>query len=401
VQSSYWSISTSVSGPSRRSAKPTAANDEFLATLAHELRNPIGPIRNAIEILRLSSDDPTAVTEVREVLARQVKQLSHIVEDLIDVSRIVEKKIELHPQRIAVSSVVDTAVDTCRSLIEACSHRLNVSLPTEPIYVDADPVRVTQVVINLLNNAAKFTEAGGNIWLSAERIGGGRDEVAIRVRDSGIGIPQDLLPRIFDMFTQGEPTTDRARGGLGLGLTLARSRIQMHGGTIEAHSPGPGKGSEFVVRLPAASGDRSQTPDPPEGVDTGPSDPPRKVSKRVLVIDDNHDQVQSLGRLLRLMGHEVSAASDGPGGVKAAIEFLPDVALLDIGLPGINGYEVACRIREQDAFRHALLIAQTGWGQAEDRRRSEEAGFDYHLVKPIDPTVLEKLFESPSEERGE
>ena len=376
--------------------------DEFLATLAHELRNPVSPIANAVEIMRLAPDDAASTAQAREVLYRQVKQLSRIVEDLIDVSRIVEKKVELKPERVNLSAVVQTALESCLSQIEARHHRLDVSLPQESVAFVADPVRLGQILINLLNNAAKFTEVGGLIWLSAEVRGDripGRGEdasvagptrtphVVIKVRDNGIGISGDLLPHVFEMFTQGD-RSESQRGGLGIGLSLVRALVQMHGGEIEAFSEGVGKGSEFIVRLPL-------TGELTESFAEDGSTPLSRVAavrrQRILVVDDNEDQAQSLAMLLKVLGHDTRMAFDGPSAVELASSFVPDVALVDIGIPGINGYEVARRVRELEHLRSTVLIAQTGWNQNDDRRRSREAGFDYHMVKPLDMSVLQRI----------
>jgi two-component system CheB/CheR fusion protein len=372
--------------------------DEFLATLAHELRNPLAPIRNAVEAMHLAGDDPAAVARVRDVLHRQVGLMSRIVDDLLDISRIVKKKIVLRPQRVALAAVVETAVETCRSFIEASRLRLCVELPREPLYLDVDPARLSQVLVNLLNNAAKFTEAGGEITLTAERAEGkshpasAAGEVVLRVRDTGIGIAPDLLPRVFDMFTQGDRTLERSRGGLGIGLSLVRSLVQMHHGSVEAHSAGPGKGSEFVVRLPLAD---AGSPAPPTPAADQSAETPKSDPRRILVIDDNQDQAQSLAMVLELMGHEVRLTHDGPGGLEEAAKFVPHVVLLDIGLPGMSGYDVARRIRENPKLKGVLLVAQTGWGQAEDRRRSKEAGFDHHMIKPVDLDILRQILATP------
>ena len=374
--------------------------DEFLATLAHELRNPVSPIANAVEIMRLAPDDAATVAHAREVLERQVKQLSRIVEDLIDVSRIVEKKVELKPEQVNLSAVVQTALESCLSQIEGRHQRLDVSLPREEVAFVADPVRLGQILINLLNNAAKFTEVGGLIWLSAEvrgdRISGRMDgaseatatrtpHVVIKVRDNGIGISGELLPHVFEMFTQGD-RSESQRGGLGIGLSLVRALVQMHGGEIEAFSEGAGKGSEFIVRLPLHSGLT-------ESLDDG-SRPMSRVAgtrRRIMVVDDNEDQAHSLAMLLRVLGHETRMAFDGPSAVELAASFVPDIALVDIGIPGINGYEVARRLREFEHLRSTILVAQTGWNQNDDRRRSREAGFDYHMVKPLDMPALQRI----------
>jgi PAS domain S-box-containing protein len=361
--------------------------DEFLATLAHELRNPLGPIRNAIEIMRMSGDDPETIVRVRAMLERQVRQLAHIVDDLIDVARIVERKVELHRERVALRTIVETAVETCRSLIERCRHELSVTMPAEPLDLDGDAVRLAQVIINLLNNAARYTPPGGRIWLTIEHTppaSGERDEVVVRVRDDGIGIRPEVLPHVFDMFTQGESLPHQGKAGLGIGLTLVQSLVVMHGGSVEVHSEGPGRGSEFVVRLPLAAA----VSEPPRWKPPGKGE---IVRRRVLVVDDNADQLESLGLLFELMGHEVRMASSGPVALETATAFRPDIALIDIGLPGMSGHEVARHIREQPELRDVVLVAQTGWGQDDDQRRSRDAGFDHHLVKPVKRETLERL----------
>jgi two-component system CheB/CheR fusion protein len=366
--------------------------DEFLAILAHELRNPLAPIRNAVEIMRRSSDDPNAMTRVRDMLERQVRQIGGIVDDLIDVTRIVEKKIELHRERVPLNSIVETALESCRSIIDGCGHQLTVHLPPKPVYLDADRVRLSQVLVNLLNNSAKYTESGGQIWLTAEVVNSGREhpELFVRVRDTGIGISADLLPNIFDMFTQGSRGPHHGRSGLGVGLTLVRSLVQMHGGSVSAQSAGPGKGSEITVRLPVAEVKPEPMPVAPPLAAARPAIAP----KRILVVDDHRDQAESLGQLLKLMGHEVHVAFNGQDALSALNAFRPEVGLLDIGLPGINGYELARRIREHPQFKNIILVAQTGWGQEKDRQRSKEAGFDHHLVKPVGPEMIEKILQT-------
>ena len=360
--------------------------DEFLAMLAHELRNPIAPIRNATEIIRLAGSDPRVLREAQEVLQRQVAQLSRIVEDLIDVSRIVERKIELRPERVALDAVVDMAVETSRSFIEACRHRLDISLPAPQVHLDVDPTRLAQVLVNLLNNAAKFMDPGGRIWLTAERVKAassrdGHETVRIKVRDAGPGIAPELLPRVFDLFAQGGSATDR-RGGLGIGLTLVQSLVRMQGGQVEARSAGSGKGSEFVIDLPVAPAEQAPRAQPADSVAAVAM--PAHGRRRILVVDDNEDQAQSLSLLLSLLGHEVEVARDGPGAIEAARRFRPEVGLIDIGLPGMSGYDVARELRRMKDLGSLVLVAQTGWGQESDRRRSDEAGFDHHVVKPLD-----------------
>ena len=365
--------------------------DEFLATLAHELRNPLAPIRNAVEIMRLAGNDREAIERSRAVLDRQAQQLARIVEDLIDLARIVEKKVEMRRERVEVRTVVETALETSRPQMEEAQLRLIVHLPDEPLYLDADPVRIAQVLVNLLNNAARHTAAGGEVILAVERApaagtgvsaidgtGQASDDVVLRVRDTGSGIPSTLLPHIFEMFTQGPRTTQQGRGGLGVGLALVRNLIQMHGGSVHAYSAGAGEGSEFVVRLP-----RAEPPPAARWESPGSGEQGSISRKQIVVVDDNDDQVQSLAMLLTMMGHTVHRAASGPEAIEKAIEFRPDLMLIDIGMPGMEGYEVARRIRERPELQQVVLVAQTGWGGDSDRQRSREAGFDSHLVKPL------------------
>jgi two-component system CheB/CheR fusion protein len=382
----------------RRLREVDRRKDEFLATLAHELRNPIAPIRNALEILDLCEGEPEATRLARDVLKRQVRQLSRIVDDLIDVSRIVERKIELRPARIALSDVVDMAVETTRTFIEACRHRLIVSLPPRPVYLDADLGRLAQVIVNLLNNAAKYMKPGGKIWLAAETVRNveksaeGPEEVRISVRDTGIGIEPELLPRIFDMFTQGSNDIEHGRGGLGIGLTLAKSLVEMHGGRLTASSAGRDHGTEFVITLPVARLEPVAA-EPERGAE--PRAARAAHPRRILVVDDNPDQVESMRLLLGLHGHEVEIARDGPSALAAIDRRPPEFALVDIGLPGMTGYELARLIRERPNGNAVTIVAQTGWGQDHDRARAEQAGFDHHLVKPIDIRRLEEILAGP------
>jgi two-component system CheB/CheR fusion protein len=350
--------------------------DEFLALLAHELRNPLGAVRNATEIMRIAGADPHVVAQAHEVLDRQVSQLSRIVDDLIDVTRIVEQKIELRKQRVSLSSIVEASLETCRSMIEKCTHRLRVNLPSKPIYLDVDPARMAQVLVNLIDNATKYTNPGGDISLSVKAEDSSR--VEIRVRDNGTGIRRELLPHVFEMFTQGVRAPEHGHGGLGVGLTLVRSLVEMHGGDVEARSEGLGKGSEFVVRLPVADGPGTLASPVTATPAKGPVEP-----RRVLVIDDNCDQLSSLSELLKVLGHDVRVAKDGSEALRIVPEFQPEVVLLDIGLPGMSGYEVARRIRGLKNGDRMVLVAQTGWGQETDRQRSKDSGFDHHLVKPV------------------
>lgn len=363
--------------------------DEFIAILAHELRNPLAPIRNAVELLRIKGPQDSEIEWCRNVIEHQVAQMARLMDDLLDVSRITRNKLELRQERLALDKVVGDAVETSRPLFHG---RLNltVELPAEPLWLEADPTRLSQVFSNLLNNAAKYTDAGGSIRLHAER---DHDQVVITVQDSGIGISADLLPNLFDMFVQGDGA-GRSQGGLGVGLTLARDIVRMHGGSIEAQSPGRHQGSKFIVRLPLA--------EPPAdnarmAATYGKETPAATRGKRVLIVEDNNDQAQSLARLLQLMGHETRIAGDGPSALEILGQFAADLALIDVGLPGMSGYDVARSIRSRLEYRHTMLVAQTGWGRDEDRQRAREAGFDHHLVKPIDHQILRKILDGSEE----
>jgi signal transduction histidine kinase/DNA-binding response OmpR family regulator len=358
--------------------------NEFLSMLAHELRNPLAPIRNAAQVLRVRDPDQPELRWARDVIDRQVDQLVRLVDDLLDVSRITQGKIRLVIEPVAVESIVSQAVETSRPVIDARKHLLSVSLPPDPLWVRGDAVRLAQVLTNLLNNAAKYTDEGGHIWLTVRRDG---DEAVLSVRDTGVGIPRAMLGRIFELFSQVDRSLDRSQGGLGIGLTLVRYLMQMHGGTVYAFSAGPGQGSEFVARLPAlavAHRQRATDSDPATLVADG-------IGTRIMVVDDNRDAAFSLAMLLRLDGFEVRTACDGPGALEIAESFHPQAILLDIGLPGMDGYAVARRLRELPAVGRALLVAVTGYNQEEDRRRSQEAGFDHYLVKPVDPAMLAAL----------
>jgi signal transduction histidine kinase/ActR/RegA family two-component response regulator len=358
--------------------------DEFLAILAHELRNPLAPIRNSVHILRATSRSEPVVEHVGEVIERQVNQMVRLVDDLLEVSRITRGTIDLRREEVDLAGTLASAVETSMPLIEQGGQRLAVALPAEPLTVAGDSVRLTQVFANLLNNAAKYTAAGGEIELRAERAG---DSIEVAVRDTGRGIPAEMLPRVFEMFAQVDRSPDRVRGGLGIGLTLVKRLVEMHGGSVEARSEGLGKGSEFVVRLPlAAAGSQSAA-----GAAAKRTRSAVLAARRILVVDDNRDAASSLGMLLELRGAEVLVVHDGPAALKALATHQPSVVLLDIGMPGMDGYEVARRIRQQPEHRDVTLIALTGWGQEEDRQRSRAAGFDYHLTKPADVAALESL----------
>ncbi len=364
--------------------------DEFLATLAHELRNPLAPIGNVLALMRMrSSMGEAELAHVRELIGRQVHTLVRLVDDLLDVSRITHGGIELRKERIRLADTVRAALDTSAPLVEAGEHRLAVELPAEPVWLEADPIRLAQVFSNLLNNAAKYTPRGGRIELRAEVEG---DSVRVRVADTGIGIAPDIMPRIFELFVQGDRSLERTRGGLGVGLTLVRQFVQLHGGTVHAHSEGEGRGSVFTVRLPVCPGREGNA-----GVPGGAAPLARGGGRRILVVDDNVDSAETLKELLRGFGNEVRTAYDGVEAVSAAADFEPDVVLLDIGLPKMNGYDVARRLRQQKRGRDLVLVALTGWGQEEDRRRSREAGYDHHLVKPVDLGSLQELLRGAAE----
>ena len=357
--------------------------DEFLATLAHELRNPLAPIRNALQIMRLTGDEKAAVEQARIMMERQLGQMIRLIDDLLDVSRITRGKLDLRKERVELAAIIKNAVDTALPHIEAAGHELDVNVPAQPLYLDADPVRLAQVLSNLLNNAAKYTERGGRISLAAER----RDrEAVVTVRDTGVGIPSEALSSIFEMFTQIDHSLERAHGGLGIGLTLVKRLVEMHGGSVEAHSAGVGKGAEFVVRLPVIG-----LPSPVQESTTDNERRVRAIKWRILVADDNGDAAESMGTMLRLMGNEVRTVRDGVQAVEEASAFRPDLVLLDIGMPRLNGYEAARRIRRERWGKNMLLVALTGWGQDEDKRRASEAGFDRHFTKPVDPSLLDQL----------
>jgi signal transduction histidine kinase/DNA-binding response OmpR family regulator len=360
--------------------------NEFLAMLAHELRNPLAPIRNAVQVLQAENSTARQQQWSKEVIARQVDQMVRMVDDLLDVSRITRGKIALRTSPVDVASVVADAVETSRPLIDSRHHELIVSIPPEPLPAEGDATRLAQVVANLLNNAAKYTDEGGRIWLSVER---DAEEIVVRVRDTGQGVPPEMLSRIFEPFTQVDRSIDRSQGGLGIGLTLARRLIELHGGRISAHSSGPGSGSEFIVRLPALASP-VQTPQPANGWHRESDRSPTTL--RTLIIDDNVDGAESLAVLLQALGLDVRTAYDGPTGLAAAANFKPDAVLLDIGLPRMDGYEVARQFRLGTEGDRLLLIALSGYGQEDDRRRSEQAGFDHHLVKPVSPDALLDLF---------
>jgi PAS domain S-box-containing protein len=363
--------------------------DEFLATLAHELRNPLAPIRNAVQILMMKTPVDADLAWCREVIDRQARHMARLLDDLLDVSRITHNKIELRRERIDLSAVVQNAVETTRPMIDERHQQLKVRLPEAPLPIEADPIRLSQVFSNLLNNASKYSEDGGHVGLSCERRGA---DVVVSVRDDGMGITSEMLPRIFDLFSQAERGLPRAQGGLGIGLSLARGLVELHGGTLEAKSSGIDRGSEFVVCLPMVGESTRGASRADTDADTDQRRP-RTVRRRVLIVDDLKDSADSLAILLSMMGHETHTAYDGEEGVAAAERLRPDAVLLDIGMPKLNGYEACEKIRARPWGKKTLLIAVTGWGQEDDRRRTERAGFDRHLVKPVDPDEVAKILE--------
>lgn len=361
--------------------------DEFLAMLSHELRNPLAPISNAVHLLRMRKNEEPLQQKARIIIERQLAQLTRLVDDLMEVSRITTGRVQLRCERVVVSGVVERAVESARPLIDQRGHELTVSLPPQPIWLNADASRLEQVVVNLLTNAAKYTEQGGHIWLTVQEEG---EDCVLRVRDTGVGIAPDLLPRVFDLFTQAERSLDRSQGGLGIGLALVQRLVEMHEGKVAVISV-LGQGSEFVVRLPIAPTAEPQSPSSPTEK-AKPSGP----SLRVLVVDDNVDTAGSLAMLLEASGHEVRTAHDGLTALEAALNYRPNVVLLDIGLPGLNGFEVAKRLRQQPVFQHVVLVAMTGYGQEADRQRSLDAGFNHHLVKPAEFRKVQEILASVS-----
>jgi PAS domain S-box-containing protein len=348
--------------------------DEFLATLAHELRNPLAPIRHSLEILLRSEGDPRLFRHATDILGRQLSHMIRLVDDLLDVSRITRDKLQLRKTRVDLASIIKHAVEASRPLAERDQQTIEVSLPEQPIYLDADAVRLTQVFSNLFNNACQYTEPGGRIWLTAEGRGA---EVVVVVRDSGIGMPADQLDGIFEMFAQVDDESERPRRGLGIGLTLVRRLVQLHDGTVTARSEGRGLGSEFEVRLPVAESH-------PDLEASEPSRPVDSTARRILVVDDNHDSAESIATLLQISGHETFVVHDGLSAVEAAEHLRPDVVLLDVGLPKLSGIDACRRMRSHAWGRGMVIVALTGWGQESDRRNTREAGFDAHLVKPVD-----------------
>jgi PAS domain S-box-containing protein len=364
-------------------AEADQQKNAFLAMLAHELRNPLAPMRNALYLMKMPEAGGGMVTQARDMMERQLHCLVRLVDDLLDVSRIIRSKIELKKEPVDLAVAVARAVETAQPVIDAQGHRLAILLPAQPLWVEADLIRLAQVIANLLMNAAKYTDEAGRISLTVERDG---EAAVVCVRDSGVGIPPELLPRIFDLFVQGDRSLARSQGGLGIGLTLVKRLVEMHGGGVTATSAGAGRGSEFTVRLPALPEGRGGEGHGAMGVRAHVTD---ALRKRVLVVDDNVDAAESIAMILRVSGHDVRCVHDGPSALQAAKAYRPDVVVLDIGLPGMSGYHVARQLREQPEFRRTPLVAMTGYGQEEDHRLSQEAGFDHHLTKPVDPDALQ------------
>ncbi len=370
----------------KRADDLAAANrnmEEFMALLSHELRNPLSPILNALNVQRQVKTDDPILRQAGDIIERQMGHMVRMVDDLLDISRITKGKLRLNKERVELRVIVNRAAEAARPFVDCCKHEFSMSLPTQPIWVEADPTRLEQIVVNLLNNAAKYTNAGGLIRLSVKP---GEGEAIIKVWDNGLGMPPEMLPRIFDLFTQVDCTLNRSHGGLGVGLALVRTLVEMHDGRVQAYSAGLKKGSEFTVILPALTSvaERETTVVLNKPRPTGPS-------ARVLVAEDNIDAGDSLSLLLRLHGHEVLVARTGPSALEVASAFKPNVVLLDIGLPGMDGYQVAERLREKPEFKNAVICALTGWTPSDaDHDRPKKAGFDHHFVKPVD---LKKLLE--------
>jgi two-component system CheB/CheR fusion protein len=360
--------------------------DEFLSILGHELRNSLAPILNSLHVLNLRGAPDEGQRRFLDVIDRQTHHMAHLVNNLLDVSRIARGRVELHKEPVGLEALVNRAVESSRPYLESRGQKLTVTLPPRSVVIDADPARMEQVLTNLLSNAAKFTDVGGQIWLAAEYQGGA---ITLRVRDTGVGIAPEMRQHIFDPFAPMEHPMSHPRGGLGLGLTLVHGLVEMHGGTIEAFSEGPGKGSEFVIRMPATlEAPPAEAPAPAEAAAE------QEQPLRVLVIEDNKDTASTLGVILKLWGHEIEIAYNGHAGLNAARQFRPDVVLLDIELPGLDGYTVAKSMRQVPELEQTTLVAISGYGQPEDQARSSEAGINYHYTKPIDLPSLRKLLAS-------
>ena len=369
-------------------AEADREKNEFLAMLGHELRNPLAPMRNALHLMKMPGANIERVGQARDVLERQLEYLARMVDDLLDVSRMIRGQIELRREAVDVAVAITRAIETAQPAIDAKNHELSVAVPDRPIWVEGDRIRLAQVIANLLTNAAKYTDEAGRISVCAAREG---EEVVLSVRDTGAGITPELQARIFELFVQGDRTLDRSQGGLGIGLTLVKRLVEMHGGSVAVASKGTGQGSEFTIRLPALREPRGHQNSGVSAARVNPGAP----GKRVLIVDDNVDACESIAMILRISGHDVRCVYDGPSVLQTAVSYRPDVVILDIGLPGMSGYEVARRLRQLPEIKHTPLVAVTGYGRDDDRRRSREAGFDYHLIKPIDPDDLQAIVARP------
>jgi PAS domain S-box-containing protein len=369
-----------------QSSDASRLKDEFLATLAHELRNPLAPIRSALDLLKIAPADGSVAATARETMERQLAQMVRLIDDLLDLSRVSRGIVELRHTRLPLAAALRDAVETSRPLIEQCGHSWAVTLPGEELVLDADPTRIVQVFANLLNNAAKFTPRGGRIELTLARAGA--DHAVVTVRDNGIGIPAAKLHSVFDMFAQVDRSHAQVGGGLGIGLTIVQRLVEMHGGAVEAHSDGLGAGSEFRVHLPLAPAEPPHDAAPGGGAS---EHPPPASGRRVLVADDNVDAAESLSLVLQLLGHDTRTAHDGEQALAIAREYRPDAMVLDVAMPKLSGHDLARRIRAEPWGQHILLIAASGWGQEDDKQRSRDAGFDFHLVKPVESTTLDSL----------
>lgn len=365
--------------------------DLFIATLAHELRNPLAPIRNGLQCLRLLRETQEDVP-IYEIMERQLEHMVRLVDDLLDVSRINTGKVQLRLEQVVLRQIIDDAVAACRPQIEAAKHELTIRIPAEPVYLNADPARLAQVLTNLLQNASKFTESCGHISLTADCV---QQQVEISVKDSGVGIPKEALPRVFDVFAQVQDVRTRTKGGLGLGLSIVKSLVEMHGGTVEVQSEGLGQGTEFTIRLPILI--HHETPSPVE-ISIVNEDACANAL-RVLVVDDNQDAAETMAQALNMLGCACRSAFDGFTALKLAEEFEPDAFVLDLGMPGMSGFDLARRLRENARFQTSLLIAVTGWDKEDDRRSSKQAGFDHHFAKPVDLCILKDLLQPSSDSR--
>lgn len=365
-------------------AKADQLKDEFIATLAHELRNPLAPVRTGLKVLRITKDDEV-FRKTLAMMDRQLGQMTRLIDDLLDVSRITSSKVQLRIERISMRAIVEAAVEAARPILETARHTLVVKLPPQPLWLDADPTRLAQVIGNLLNNAAKYSQDESHIHLSVSQQG---SQVVIKVSDTGLGIPEDMLSQVFEMFTQVNRTLDRAQGGLGIGLALVKQLVEMHNGSVVAESAGTGEGSTFTVRLPVAAA-------PPLGVEVvTPAVDAKTVSKRrILVVDDNVDGATTLAIMLGLSGHKTRTAFSGREALKVSAEFAPEIVFLDIGLPDMTGYDVARQFRNDLKWHNLILVALTGWGSQDDLNRSTEAGFDIHLTKPVEPSVFDDVLD--------